>query len=55
MNCLITFKINDYSPKLESIPYQNYVCLFTYGDFKGKILFSQYNNNICAHEINKIN
>ena len=55
MNCLITFKINDYSPKLESIPYQNYVCLFTCGDFKGKILFSQYNNNICAHEINKIN
>ena len=55
MNCIITLKINDYSPKLESIPYQNFVCLFTYGDFKGKILLSQYNNNICTHEINKIN
>ena len=55
MNCIITLKINDYFPKLESIPYQNFVCLFTYGDFKGKILLSQNNNNICTHEINRIN
>ena len=55
MNCIITLKINDYFPKIESIPYQNFVCLFTYGDFKGKILLSQNNNNICTHEINKIN
>ena len=55
MNCIITLKINDYSPKLESIPFQDFVCIFTYGDFKGKISLSQYNNNTCIHEINKIN
>ena len=55
MNCIITLKINDYFPKLETIPFQNFVCLFSYGDFKGKIALSQYNNDICIHEINKIN
>ena len=55
MNCIITLKINDYFPKLESIPYQNFVCLFTYKDFIGKIPLSQYYYNECSHEINKIN
>ena len=55
MNCIITLKINDYFPKLETIPFQNFVCLFSYGDFKGKIALSHYNNDICIHEINKIN
>ena len=54
MNCIVTLKINDYYPKNESIPYENFVCLFTYGDFFGKIPLIKKSNNICKHEIEKI-
>ena len=54
MNCIITLKINDYFPKLESIPYEKFICLFNFGDFKGKISLSKNDNNICTHEITKI-
>ena len=54
MNCIITLKINDYFPKIDSIPYENFVCLFTYGDFFGKIPFIKKSNNICKHELDTI-
>ena len=54
MNCVITLKIKDYYPKLESIPYENFVCLFTYGDFFVKVPLIQKSNNICKHEIETI-
>ena len=54
MNCVITLKINDYYPKLESIPYENFVCLFTYGDFFVKVPLIQKSNNICKHEVESI-
>ena len=54
MNCIITLKINDYFPKLESIPYEKFICFFNFGDFKGKISLSKNDNNICTHEITKI-
>ena len=55
MNCIITLKINDYFPKLESIPYENFICLITNGDFKERIPISKNNNNKCIHEIPIIN
>ena len=55
MNCIITLKINDYFPKLESIPYENIICLITNGDFKERIPISKNNNNKCTHEIPIIN
>ncbi len=54
MNCIVTLKINDYYPKNESIPFENFVCLFTYGDFFGKIPLIKKSNSICKHEIEKI-
>ena len=55
MNCIITLKINDYYPKLEFIPYENFICLLTFGEFKGKISLSEKYKNQCTHEISKIN
>ena len=55
MSCIVTLKINDYFPKIDSIPYENFICLFTYGDFFGKIPLIKKSNNICKHEIETIN
>ena len=54
-NCLISFKIVDYTPKINSIPYQNYICLFICGDFKLKIPILNNNDypNL-KHQINCI-
>ena len=54
MSCIVTLKINDYYPKIDSIPYENLICLFTYGDFFVKIPLIQKSNNICKHEIDTI-
>ena len=54
MNCIITLKIKDYYPKIDTIPYDNFICLFTFGDFFGKIPLIEKSNNICKHEISTI-
>ena len=36
-NYLISFKINDYNPKLSSISYNNYICILIYENFKARI------------------
>ena len=54
MNCIITLRIKDYFPKIETIPYENFICLFTYEDFFGKIPLIEKSNNICKHEIQTI-
>ena len=41
MNCIITLKINDYIPKLQSIPYENFKCAFINNDFTGNILLNK--------------
>ena len=54
-NCLISFKIVDYNPKLNSIPYKNYICLFICGDFKLKIpILNNYDYPNLKHQINCI-
>ena len=55
MNCIITLKIKDCYPKNNLIPFDKFVCLFTYGDFFGKIPLIQKATNICKHEISTIN
>ena len=55
MNCIITLKINDYNPKIPSIPYENFICIFTNDDFIGKIPLSKKLEIQCVHEIPKIN
>lgn len=39
ITCKITIKIKDYFPKVDTIPYQNYICLFSYGEYEGQIPF----------------
>ena len=55
MNCIITLKINDYYPKLDSIPYENFICIITNNDFKQTLSLSKNNNNKCTQEIPIIN
>ena len=39
LSCRLTIKIKDYFPKVTSIPYINYICLFTCGEYQGQIPF----------------
>ena len=53
-SCTISFRIKDYFPKINSIPFEEYVCLFINGDFNEKIplIEKEYNK---SHQINNIN
>ena len=35
--CNIIIKIKDYFPKIDTIPYDNFICLFTNGEIEGQI------------------
>ena len=54
-SCSISFKIKDYFPKISSIPFEEYVCLFINGDFNEKIPLVEKDYNICTHHINNVN
>ena len=54
-SCTITFKIKDYFPKIDSIPFEEYFCLFINGDFNEKISLIEKDFNICKHQINNVN
>ena len=54
-SCEITFKIKDYFPKIDSIPFEDYVCLFINGDFSEKISLIEKDFNTCKHQINNVN
>ena len=54
-SCSISFKIKDYFPKISSIPFEEYVCLFINGDFNEKIPLIEKDYNICTHQINNVN
>ena len=54
-SCSISFKIKDYFPKINSIPFDEYVCLFINGDFNEKIPLIEKDYNICTHQINNVN
>ena len=52
--CTIIIKIKDYFPKIDSIPYGNFVCLFTYEDNEGQLPLISNENEKFQHEIKNI-
>ena len=53
-SCSIIIKIKDYFPKVDSIPYKNFICLFTCGENEGQLpLISQETENI-QHQLKNI-
>ena len=54
-SCEITFKIKDYFPKIDTIPFEEYVCIFINGDFSEKISLIEKDFNTCKHQINSVN
>jgi len=52
--CTIIIKIKDYFPKIESIPYQNFVCLFTNGENEGQLPLISQENESYQHQIKNI-
>ena len=53
-SCTITTKIKDYYPKIDSIPYKNYICLFTCGENEGQIPLVCRPNDNFQHQIKNI-
>ena len=53
-SCSVSFKIKDYFPKIDTIPFDKYVCLFINGDFNEKIPLIEKDYNICKHQINNV-
>ena len=54
ITCKITIKIKDYYPKIDTIPYENYICLFTCGEYEGQIPFLPDDSKIIQHQIKNI-
>ena len=54
ITCKLTIKIKDYFPKVDSIPYENYICLFTCGDYEGQIPFLPDDSKIIEHQIKNV-
>ena len=54
----VKIKIKDFFPKNENISYDNYVCLFSYNNFNGKIYLKNINNqnqNSINHKVENFN
>ena len=54
LTCRLTIKIKDYFPKTDSIPYSNYICLFTCDEYKGQIPFLPDESKYLQHQIKNI-
>ena len=52
--CSILIKIKDYFPKIDSIPYQNYICLFTNGENEGQIPLISKEDETFQHQIKNV-
>ena len=52
--CRLTIKIKDYFPKTDSIPYSNYICLFTCGEYQGQIPFLPDDSKFLQHQLKNI-
>ena len=53
-NCTIIIKIKDYFPKTDSIPYKNYICLFTNGENEGQIPLISKEKESIQHQIKNV-
>ena len=54
LSCRLTIKIKDYFPKVNSIPYTNYICLFTCGEYQGQIPFLPDETKFLQHQLKNI-
>ena len=54
-SCSITFKIKDFFPKIDTIPFDEYACLFMSGDYNEKIPLIEKDYNACKHQIYNVN
>jgi hypothetical protein len=54
ITCKLTIKIKDYFPKVDTIPYENYICLFTCGEYEGQIPFLPDDSKIIQHQIKNV-
>ena len=54
-SCSITFKIKDFFPKIDTIPFEEYACLFMSGDYNEKIPLIEKDYNVCKHQIYNVN
>ena len=54
LSCRLTIKIKDYFPKVTSIPYTNYICLFTCGEYQGQIPFLPDKTKFLQHQLKNI-
>ena len=54
ITCKITIKIKDYFPKIDTIPYENYICLFNCGDYEDQIPFLPDESKVIQHQIKNI-
>ena len=52
--CTIIIKIKDYFPKIDTIPYQNFICLFTNGESEGQIPLISKETEVYKHQIKNI-
>ena len=48
-NYIIKVKINDYFPKIDAIPFDNYVCVISCNNYYSKIKLSEYNYQYFKH------
>ena len=54
-NCSLSLKIKNYQPKLNTIPYDNLVCILSYNDYKNYLYFSKKRSNKSVHQIQSLN
>ena len=54
LTCRLTIKVKDYFPKTESIPFSNYICLFTCGEYQGQIPFLPDDSKFLQHQMKNI-
>ena len=52
--CTIIIKIKDYFPKVDTIPYQNFICLFTCGENEGQLPLLSQEKDYFQHEITNV-
>ena len=54
LTCRLTIKVKDYFPKTDSIPFSNYICLFTCGEYQGQIPFQPDDSKFLQHQMKNI-
>ena len=54
LSCRLTIKIKDYFPKTDTIPYSNYICLFSCGEYQGQIPFIPDESKFLQHQMKNI-